>query len=682
MKTRTNVLILLLWIILAVPPVLAQAQPPADTSTYPAESYQLVFFLPSYRFVSTSGFAGRAAAYDSLKQSVGGEMALTFLDSQRRYTWKYRADWLSGDEYDMDSQLRLGPYFTLGIDARSFTRHLDNVPFGENLSPDDVTRTDTIPVGALFGVKRTINLVHARIKMPNAPLTLFVRGGWQARRGTTQMQYYDMGSSQVPGVCDECHSTAQFRSVNYTTRNVAAGVELKVNHVVVVYEHSFRSFNDRLQDPVDLYGSALSVPGEPLGAPDVLAGNLAHNLLSSHRTQSDTLRLRAQMLDSLLVTAHVTYGRTTNRVTGNPQRSLNADATLNWNPHDRVRTTVDYHQQNLLSEFTPDFPLFGNPSLHRYWLGVRVDYRLASFADVEAHYRRSHVTRSNADLWPQAYSPSSLGLVGTPADAFVPRLVPMTFSDTAGFALRLQRGEHWSLRSGYEWIGTHSPGYLTDSGTSHRVFVTAGVSPQSWLVFTNDFSVLRQDSFPGIDRKDRLWLNTSYLTLKPVPDWTLSLGYGYYQNNLRTDLMYGVDPAFYGESLVPFKSLSQSVSVSSNILVKKKLAWSLRADHVASHSDFRPDLLNPLIPVCGVPGTPVPCSDSVAFARLISYVNVPQSGVSSSLDYQWRSGIHTGMRFQYAGYGDRVPLDSFGVPVRPNLTGHFNTLSIFAGRAW
>ena len=688
MKPVVSVLACLLSITVVAPPQFAQTKssseqaPAKEPAPAEEESYHLVVFLPSYRFVSTSGFAGRVAEYDSLNQSVGGDLALTLIDSHRRYSWKYLADIQSRDEYNMDSQLRLGPYFTLGVNSRSLIRHLDNVPFGTNLSSEDVFRTDTIPEGALFGVKRTQSVVNARLKVPDAPLTFYVRGGWQARRGATHLQFFDMGASQEPEVCDTCHQVSRFRSVNYTARNVAVGLELKVNHAVITYEHSYRSFNDRLGSPVDLYGSALSVEEEPLGAPDTPAANLMHNVLPSHRTYSDTVRLRVPLPDGLTFNGNLTYARTRNRFTGNPQNSLNGDTTLNWNPHSHVRIMVDYHQQNLLNDFTPGFPLFGNPSLHRYWVGMRLDVRLASFADAEVHYRRTHVTRSNADLWPQAYSLSTLALIGTLADSFVARLVPTTYSNTGGGAVRLHHGERANLRFGYEWIGTHAPGYLTDPRSAHRAFASGSYALTSWLTFSNDFSVLFESSFSPIQRRNRLWLNTTYLTLTPVPEWSLSAGYGYYQNNLKTDLMYGSDPSFYPELLVPFKSLSQSYTVSSNVFLKKKLAWRVDAGHVASHSDFRPNLLSPLIPLnCGPDGTQ-PCSDSVAFARAISLVDVPQIQVSSSLDYRWPGGITSGVRFQYSSYKDVVPLDTTGQPVRPVLTGHFRTLTVFLGRTW
>lgn len=697
----TKNLLLGCLIIICLAASLAAQTAPVPTSNPPKTegpevSYQLFVFQPSYRFVSTSGYPGRVGEYDSLQQSVGGDLTLTWLDYTGHTSLKSRSTIISRDDYDVDTQFRLGKYFSFSMNNRSFIRHLDNVPFGTNLDEDATIRTSFIPDGALFGVKRANNTVNGRLKVPKTPLTLIATGGWQARRGWSQTQFFDMGNQTNPPIlppdpasCDgSCHSTARYRQVNYTTRNVGGGVEMKVSHVVLTYIHEFRSFNDRLQNPVDYFGTAASIDGEslpPIGpqpgappVPDTLQGFYVHNVLPRHDTQTDMLRAHVPIAQSLTFNGSVNYGRTRNLFTNSPQNSFNADATLNWSPVKvkKLHTIADFHQQNTLNEFTPSFfTLFGNPSIHRFWTGVRAEYSLTTMLDVEAHYRRTDVTRSNADLWPQFYSLSSVGLIGSLADAYVPRLVPSTFSNTAGLGVKLHRGETWNLRSGYEWIGTHAPGYLTDPQTSHRVFAGGSFTPNQWVSFTEDFSVLRQSDFQTatqqpFPRSNRLYLNTSYVTLRPVQDLSLGVGYAYYQNNLKTDLMFGTDP-FYLDPLVPFKSISQSYSVSSTYLLRKKLAWNVELAHVASSSSLRPNLSN--APICDAGPVPLRCADSVIFASQFSTVSVPQALASSTLDYRWPGGYDSGLRFQYGNYKDQV---------HPELNGHLNTYALFFGKTW
>lgn len=669
--------------------------PNPSKTEIPEVNYQLFVFAPDYRFVGTSGYAGRVGEYDSLQQSVGGDLSLTWLDYTGHTSLKNRSSIINRDDYDVDTQFRLGKSFTFSLSNRSFIRHLDNVPFGTNLDPDGAIRTTFVPDGALFGIKRTMNAVTARLKVPKTPLTVFVKGGWQARRGWSQLQFFDMGTISSPQIlpptvesCDgSCHSTARFRQLNYTTRNVSGGVEMRVSHAVFTYEHAYRSFNDRLLNPVDFFGTAASVDGEPLPSlgpntsalvPDTLQGFYAHNILPRHDSQIDMLRMHAPVGQTITFDGNISYGRTRNLFTNNPQNSLNADATLNWNPRQvsRLHAIADFHQQNAINEFTPSlFSLFGNPSLHRSWAGVRAEYRLSSMFDVETHYQRTDVTRSNALLWPQFYSLSSVGLVGTIAEPFVPRLVPSTFSNTAGLRVKFHRGDSWNLHSGYEWIGTHAPGYLIDPQTSHRVFAGGSLTPNQWVSFTEDFSVLRQSDFQSalqqpFPRSNRLYLNTSYVTLKPVQEWSLGLGYAYYQNNLKSDLMFGTDP-FYLDPLVPFKSISRSYSISSTYLMKKKLAWNVELAHVASSSSLRPNLSN--APICDAGPVPLPCGDSVIFASQFSTVSVPQALADSTLDYKWKAGFDSGLRFQYGNYRDEV---------HPEVNGHLNSYAVFFGKTW
>jgi hypothetical protein len=175
----------------------------------------------------------------------------------------------------------------------------------------------------------------------------------------------------------------------------------------------------------------------------------------------------------------------------------------------------------------------------------------------------------------------------------------------------------------------------------------------------NDFSILSQSDFAAIQRQNHVMLNTSYVTLTLVPDWTLGAGYGYYQNNLRTDLIYGTDP-FYQESLVPFKAISQSYSVSSTYLAKKRLALRVDASHVASRSEFRPQAANDFF-------------STVFWASEFSRVAVPQATVGSMLDYRFAQNFTASLRFQYGSYIDRF---------HPEFTGYLRTYTLIVAKNW
>jgi hypothetical protein len=51
--------------------------------------------------------------------------------------------------------------------------------------------------------------------------------------------------------------------------------------------------------------------------------------------------------------------------------------------------TADYHQQNLLNDFTPYYSLYGNVSYHDHREGLRLEYELPKGFDVETYYQRN-----------------------------------------------------------------------------------------------------------------------------------------------------------------------------------------------------------------------------------------------------------------------------------------------------
>ncbi len=653
---RTITLLLCFPLVVGTPYLCFGQTPPPTPQSTPGSSaqpedasYHLVVFIPSYRAISTRDFAGRVGEYDSLSDSAGGDLTMILIDHSGRVSWRTHATVLSQDEYDVVSSLRSGKGLMLTVDSRSLRRHLDNVPFGTNLSPDDTVRTQAIPENALFGVKRTKTNVDARWKVVDSPVTLYARGGWQGRSGQSQLQYYDMGGDAS---CGSCHSASRYRPLESLTRSYAAGAEFKLSRVSFGYEHAYSKFEEHQPQPVDAFGATLSVPEDqlPAGVADTLPGDYFHNVLPSHHSNSDTVRLRVSLPRTSNLTASVTKGRTLNCFTGNPQSFLNADTRLSWSAQKKLRATADYHRREMDNDFTPFYTLFGNPSLHRYWAGARLDYAATPAVDIETHYRHAHMSRSNSDLWPQFYSPENADLL---------RVVPTTSSNTLGFSFRLHGSDKWNLRPGYEWVDTRSAGYLTEPGTAHRLSLAVNLAPVSRLSFSDDFSVLLESSFAAIQRQNRLYLNTAYVTVNPVHDWNLGIGYTYFQDNLKTDLIYGTDP-FYQEGLVPFKALSQGYAISSSYLWKDKLGLNVDVGHVASHSEFRPTLENDAFPV-------------VAWAADFSRVDVPQFSARASLDYRFQRNINGGLRYSYGRYTDRV---------HPELTGSLRTFSVFFGRTW
>ncbi len=691
-------------------PMQAQQQQSSGTSqpgeNVPEVNYHLTVMMPQYRFLDTSGYGGRVGEYDSLQQSLGGDLSFVYVDVPEHMTIKSTWDILSRDDYDLKSRITFGKWLDFSLDNRGFVRHLDdNNYFGAAVISPDIIRIDTVPADSLLGIRRRINNASGKLQLPKVPVKLFVKGGWQARDGNSQMQYFDMGGDGVVPIdntgCANCHSASQYRSYNYTTRNIAGGAEVKLGNLLkLVYEHEYRSFNDRMPNPTDIYGTAdPNADTPPADIPLTPAGLYVHSVLPRHQTQADSLQISMAVAHHVTLNGEVSYARTHNLfaqsdprvlVTGNhSQNSFNADATLIWNPISQLRAVADFHQQNLINEFVSSYSLadptvfyaFGNPSLHRHWGGLKLAYRVTKQVDLEAHYTRMNITRSNSSLWPQFSSPDNTDPL---------YVVPTSFSNTAGAAVHFHSAELWNARVGYEWTGTHDPGYVTDPRRNHRLFGNVTITPAHWLTLGNDGSMILQRSFPVVQRTNHLYVDSIFVTIKPVPKWSIGGGYTYLQDNLRTDMQLGNDPvvAVYTQPLVPYKQLSQTFSIRSTYELKKRVALNLNFARSLAHSGWRPDLNPADYPP--FPWTTAPGGDPQFPAHLagalgigagpVSQVNVPQTLIGATGDYHLRAGFDGGLRFNYGSYTDNTIWNTPNY--RPDVDGKLRSYSVFFGRVW
>jgi len=709
MKKAPALFIVALMVAAVMYPTQAQQQQPSSGSSPAAENvpevnYHLTVMMPQYRFLDSSGYGGRVGEYDSLQQSLGGDLSFDYVNVPEHMTIKTTWDIISRDDYDLKSRLTFGKWLDFTLDNRSFVRHLDdNNYFGASVISPDIIRIDTVSPDSLLGIRRRMNNASLKLKVPEIPVKLFVKGGWQARDGNSQMQYFDMGGDGVIPVddtgCANCHSASQFRSYNYTTRNIAGGAEVKLGNLLkLVYQHEFRSFNDRMPNPVDIYGTSGEVPPVE-DIPYTPAGPYVHSVLPRHQTQADSLQITMAVAHHVTLNGDLNYARTSNLftpsdprmlVTGNhSQNAFNADATLTWNPVSPLRVVADFHQQNLINEFVSSYSLsdptlfyiFGNPSLHRHWGGLKASYRVSKKFDLESYYTRMNITRSNSTLWPQFSSPDNTDPL---------YVVPVSSSNIAGVAAHFHSAELWNARTGYEWTGTHDPGYVTDPRTNNRLFGNVTLTPAHWFTIGNDGSMVLQKSFPVVHRTNHLYVDTTFLTIKPVPQWSIGGAYTYLQDNLRTDMQFGNDPAaaVYTQTLVPYKQLSQTFSINSTYELKKRVGLNLNFARSLAHSGMRPDV-NP----ADYPTTCPPfCIDPTLFANAlmtgagpVSQVNVPQTLVGATGHYHLRAGFDGGLHFNYGSYTDNTIWNTAGVDPtlrRPNVNGKLQSYSVFLGRVW
>jgi hypothetical protein len=467
--------------------------------------------------------------------------------------------------------------------------------------------------------------------------------------------------------------------------------------VRITWEHKYSSFNDRLVFPTVTFTGPFTPENEgssvvnppPFGpAPmDVPAGNFPIDIPPPSRASTDRLSLNWVASPTFMFNGNVNYARLLNTFTSYPQNVFNTDETANWLATNRLRVTADYHQQNLINDFTPFYSMYGNISYHDHRAGVQLEYELPRGFDVEATYERRGITRSNTSLWPQVYSIDNTDLL---------MVVPSSVSNAAGFALRYHDAGLWSARAGYEWIGTHQPGYLIVPQSNNRIFADFTVTPAAWLTFTNDASIVVQNAFPAIalpntpgdfQRRNRLYTETASAAFRLVPAWNLGFGYSYQQDNLTTYMAFQNDNAVgfvFDQPAVPYKQLSQSYWGETSYTAAKHLGLNLRLTYNSARSGFRPDLNPNDAALLGNQSLISSASfDPVMFAAAqsnlgfsatqISEVVIPQWIGQSKAYYLFPRQIQGGLVFYYGSYRDNF---------NPNLNGVLRTFTVYVGRAW
>jgi predicted CXXCH cytochrome family protein len=655
-----------------------------------AQSYGGFYFTPgAYRFLSLSGYGGRVGQYDSLQESVGGDLEADYVSIPHHVTFLTRGTVLSGSDFDIKSRLTLGDLLEVGGDLRSFVEQQDNYPFySEAISPDITTASgtqsiyDQIAPGTVFGVKRRLGNAYARLKVPNSPVQLFVKGGWQARVGHTQFMFLDENTNTNCG--ETCHYTSQLQRLNYTTRNVGGGVEVKTHSVNLTYEHDYSSFNDRLPFPSGSFGPMLN-EFEPNPNP-VIAATVADtppgmyylDIPAPSTYSADTASLNWTPSTELIFNGQASYRRGRDVFTNNPQNAFDADTMLSWHPEERLRLTADYRQQNLVNNFTPYFAYYGNMSYHEYWAGLKADYEITNHLNWETKFEHSGITRSNAFLWPQVYSFSNTDQL---------YVVPDSSRNTIGIALHYHPQSHLNARGGYEWTGNHNPGYLIDAKVNHRVFADVTLTPAPWLTFTNDLSIILQNAFPVIHRQNRFYVETASATLAPVPFWNLVMGYSYQQNNLATYMAFNNDAAagyVVDEPFVPYHQLTQSYWIQSAFKYKDRAGLNVSLAHSSAHSGMLPDVNpNDYLLLGNGPGIQDGTFDPSVFAQALqaiqfgsaqaSQVNVPQFIGQGKVYYLLPHGFDSGFLISYGSYRDYT---------NPYLNGILRSYSLYFGRSW
>ena len=638
------------WILalMVIPsPARAKDKKDAPASTSIQSDAQL-----GYRFQSASGYPGLAGQFESLGDSATAAFALSVVDPSRTQLWDAKVEFLNKRDYKVGVQFHYRDLFTFSAESRSLVKNSAKLNLGPNLS-DDINVTDSIPTSTVLSTQRVFNSVKATLRIPSTQATIFVKADDTSKRGTIPQHYFDMGSDPVVA-CGACHESSYVGAMNYETRHIAAGVQMDFSkYGVITYQHGWTTGQSNIGQPTDFYGLAASQPGDSLGpgVPDVAAGNYQHNIMAGIHDFMDTLQAALHLASDSSLNLSYTQGTNRDTFTGHPMDFMNAHMNFRQGLGREWWLSLDGHSEEMVNKFTPVYALFPNASLRRNWETARIGRRLGTYGDWEIYAKRSAVERSDTSLFPQVYSPDNTDPL---------KVVPYTQTNTYGTSVAV-RGKGWRIKGGYEWAWAHSPGYETDPGLAQRVLLDLTLMPSETFVFTNSASMLWQRRFTNIQRRNDFFSDTATLTFMPVQVWTLTAAAGYSQDDLRTDLIYGNDPAyFYSGTLVPYKAKGLTTSLSSDLKVGRDWTWTLSGTQGSAHGEF------------GMNPADLPTASWQA-GWGSALVDTPTRQVDTQVTRRLGKGFRAALGYQYENIHDWI---------NPSLSGAFRAITAGVSRSW
>lgn len=98
---------------------------------------------------------------------------------------------------------------------------------------------------------------------------------------------------------------------------------------------------------------------------------------------------------------------------------------------------------------------------------------------------------------------------------------------------------------------------------------------------------------PDFQRRNRYCFETLAATLRPLPDFSLGLGYSSQQNNLSTYMAFQNDSSVgyvIDEPLVPIKQITRAYWAETSYAYQKHLGLDLKITYNSSRSGMQPDV--------------------------------------------------------------------------------------------
>ena len=602
-------------------------QAPGATGSASGEVVTEGFIGPTYNFVSQNGSA-RAAEYEYLKSSLGGEMHLEYDPLPQRFDLE--TYYLNQKDYFGQLDYAYRDVIMINGLSRSLFHNLEHLSFGPNDQTTPSTSFTDLNPNDQYGAQFQMNHAFLRFKTPDFPLHLFADATTVERNGTIQ-QFF------LRGFTGSLDKVSQSRYIDWKSQELRAGVNSHLGPLEVEYDHAQKKF-----DPGS--GSVLYDVYPLFTAP--------HNLVPDLKSSSDTVKLHTTLTGRIVAAVSYSSGEKNNQDSSAKVDFRNTAGDLTLTPFGGLVCALKYRHYDL-SESGPDTATVAGPgnvynvrdaisSKKDVGTGV-IRYRLTDRLTVNGEYAVESIERSTGDS--AILSPFQVAPVATGTAPNNWEVAHRTLKTTEKIGITYRMMGKLSLRADYSAVQVENPAYANDPDMVNAANVTATWTPTSRIIALISYGGIRERrddlSAPlgGGSRttdRDQALGSLTYLAGKRT---SFTASYFYFTNKTHQTLTFtDTSGIFLLESGVPYGDTAQVYSLSASQAVSEGLVLTADLSKSFSSGKFRVDGT--------VPNTPG--------IDTLSDLNIVEDIYTVAAEIQIAKNIGSEVRYQFRQYIDKI----------------------------
>ena len=459
-----------------------------------------------FDFVSVDG-SKRAAEYLWPHSSATGGILLHYTPLPHRMD--FEIDWVNHHDYEAEVDYAYRDIFRLDYRGWSLYHNLDHYrPLTANAVPTPIAPPDERDPGADYHVTARSNKVSLRLKWPDRAYHAFASYRQYDKEGTVQQRFRIT------------KKVSRSRDIDWTTRDITAGVNGHFGPIEAEYSHRTKAFD----------------AGKDVRLID---GAIVHNVIPERRTDIDTLKLHTDLTGKVVGSVTLVNG---------DKRNLETRATVDFNrasgdlvfiPLPNLTVSMKYRYSELQTDIDQVAPLpapvatfekITDPMDSRMNSGeIVVRYSPATSFSLKGGYKFTKTRKYGNGMWSEA---GILSFQAIPADQNKHDLT---------LSAMVKPVKNVTARGNLGYTYTHDPMYPVSARNSYKGKFGITWTPVYSVSTNTYYNFAREDNgATNMDsQKDNAGLSASWA---PAGGLTINGGYDYfrYKNSRRMEFLNGV----------------------------------------------------------------------------------------------------------------------------------------------